>query len=551
MKAVKVFFLVLLITVSLCVLNAYPVMSQEAEIITIKSDGTVVTSTGNEVSIVKTGNVYTLTDNINHYYLVVECDDIVIDGAGYALGSYGDVGIDLSNRTNVTVKNMKIELAFYGINLWNTTRSTLDGNTITNNGFGMFLLEASQNTVTNNKVTNNTFGIALENSSSNILRDNILNNNYNLGIYGTQNFHFNNDIDNSNIANGKKVYYLINENNLIISPSTFPDIGYLALVNCENITVSNLELTHNTYGLLLAYTVGTTINQNMITNNSVGIGLIAATGNDIVNNTIIENSRGIQLSASSTSNSIYTNNVSNNGEGMFFFGSSQNMIVENNITNSKSTGVGFNRASDNIFGGNFFVNNPQQVYDVGAYDNTIQMSTNRWDFSYPVGGNYWSDYAGVDVKSGAGQNQTGSDGIGDTAYLINTNNRDNYPLMPYGSPIAISVISPQNKTYTTTDVLLDFDVNEATTWIKYSLDGQANATITESIIMSNLAEGMHSVTVYVQNTEGQTRTSGPIYFTISQEAEPSQAFPMDVVIIIAAVAIVTVVGVIYLIKRRK
>jgi hypothetical protein len=52
-----------------------------------------------------------------------------------------------------------------------------------------------------------------------------------------------------------------------------------------------------------------------------------------------------------------------------------------------------------------------------------------WDNGYPSGGNYWSDYTGTDLYSGPYQNETGSDGIGDTSYDIDVNNRDNYPLM--------------------------------------------------------------------------------------------------------------------------
>jgi hypothetical protein len=60
---------------------------------------------------------------------------------------------------------------------------------------------------------------------------------------------------------------------------------------------------------------------------------------------------------------------------------------------------------------------------------------NVWDDGYPSGGNYWSDYTGVDIKKGENQDQPGSDGMGDTPYVINANNRDRYPLMnPYGSP---------------------------------------------------------------------------------------------------------------------
>jgi parallel beta-helix repeat protein len=552
MKSGKVLFLVVLTMVSLCVANIYPVQSQETGIIYIQSDGSITTSTGAEVPIERVGNVYTFTDDINNYFLVVQRDSIVIDGAGYALGAQGDIGIDLSYRNNVTVRDMQIGFAFYGVYLWNATRNTITGNTIALNGYGIYLLGASQNSIIGNTVTNNEIGIDVESSSKNILRNNIMNNNNNLAVYGTQASHFDNDIDDSNTANGKKVYYLISENNRVINPSTFPDVGYLALVNCENMTVNNLELTSNAHGLLLAYTTGTTITQNVIKDNSVGIGLVASSGNYILDNTIVENTRGIQLSNSSTSNSIATNNVSSNKDGMFFFSSFQNTIFGNNITNN-DIGAGFKSASNNMFRGNFFVDNVDQVYDVSESDSTITMSTNIWDFSYPVGGNYWSDYTGIDVKSSAGQNQTGSDGIGDTAYIINTKNKDSYPLMPYGSPLGISIVSPQNKTYTTTDVALDFAVSKTTSWIRYSLDGQANVTITDSITLSDLAEGAHSVTVYAQGTDGQTVTSGTIYFTIAQGAEPAQseAFPTEIVIIVAVVVATVVVALIYFLKIKK
>jgi parallel beta-helix repeat protein len=552
MKAGKVLFLVLLTLVSLCVVNTIPVQSQEIGIIYIQSDGSIATSTGTEVPIVRDGNVYTFTDNINNFFLVVQCNSIVIDGAGYSLAAQGDIGIDLSYRNDVTVKNIQIGFAFYGIYLWNATRNTITENTLTFNGYGIYLLGASENNITGNTAINNDIGISLESSSNNILRDNIMDSNNNLAVYGTQAQHFDNDIDDSNTVSGKKVYYLISQSNMIIDPSTYPDVGYLALVNCQNITVANLEITKNAHGVILAYTTGATITQNVLKDNSVGIGLVASTGNYIVDNEIVENTRGIQLSNASASNSIATNNVSSNTEGMFLFSSSQNTFFGNNITDNE-IGVGFKAASNNMFRGNFFVNNAQQVYDSNSYDSTIQMSTNIWDFSYQVGGNYWSDYAGVDVYSGLGQNETGSDGKGDSAYIINARNKDNYPLMPYGSPFAISVSSPQNKTYSTTDIALDLTVSEATSWIKYSLDGQANITITDNITLTDLAEGVHTLDVYAQDTEGQTRTTGTIYFTISQGAEPTQseAFPIEIAIIIVVIAAVIVVVAIYLIKRKK
>ncbi|MFQ6084384.1 MAG: PKD domain-containing protein, partial [Candidatus Aminicenantia bacterium] len=47
---------------------------------------------------------------------------------------------------------------------------------------------------------------------------------------------------------------------------------------------------------------------------------------------------------------------------------------------------------------------------------------------YPSGGNYWSDYIGIDLYSGPNQDQPGSDGIGDAPYTF-YGGQDNYPFM--------------------------------------------------------------------------------------------------------------------------
>jgi hypothetical protein len=171
---------------------------------------------------------------------------------------------------------------------------------------------------------------------------------------------------------------------------------------------------------------------------------------------------------------------------------------------------------------------------------------NFWDFGYPAGGNYWSDYAGLDVKNGSNQDQLGSDGIGDTPYIIYENNKDNYPLMPYGSPPAISIVSPENKTYAVNHVDLTFTVSEPTSWIGYSLDGEANVTIAGNTVLSGLSNGSHRLVVYANDMDEKTGASETIYFTIVQKSEP---FPITW--IVAATAMIAIGGAAFLLYFKK
>jgi len=552
-KTSKLMFLVVLSIISLCAVNTQPVNSQEAAIISILTDGSIVTSTNLTVPIQRDGNIYTFNDNIENYYILVQRDNIVVDGAGYYLAAQAEVGVDLSFRNNVTIRNLQIGFTLYGIYLWNASRNTITGNILSYNSWAIYLFEASQNTIIGNNITSNDVGIDIRSSSNNMLRNNVMNNNHNLAVYGSEPSHFNNDIDVSNTVNGKKVYYLISQSNLLINPSTYPDVGYLALVNCQNITVLGLEFTSNGHGIILAYTTGSTISQNEMRDNYNGLGLFASSTNFISGNKIADNYRGIQLSNSSNSNTISSNEITNNTDGIFLFDSFQNTIVLNNVTNS-NIGIGFKQSSYNMIRGNYFISNKRQVYDVNVDDSSVTLSINIWGVGPPLGGNYWSDYTGVDVKSGEKQDQTGSDGVGDTPYIINGKNQDSFPLMPYGSPPAVSIVSPQNKTYTVNSVSLSFTVSEPTSWIKYSLDGQANVTITEGTTLSDLSEGAHSVTVYAQDTDGLTGTS-TIYFTIGEGSKPpTETTQLDyslIILIAAIIVVVVVVALLYFLKIRK
>ncbi len=78
----------------------------------------------------------------------------------------------------------------------------------------------------------------------------------------------------------------------------------------------------------------------------------------------------------------------------------------------------------------------------------------------------------------------------------------------------ITILSPQNKTYATTSIPLTFTVNETTSWMGYSLDDEANVTISGNTTLTGLTEGPHSVVVFANDTSGNMGVSNKVFFTV-------------------------------------
>jgi hypothetical protein len=117
------------------------------------------------------------------------------------------------------------------------------------------------------------------------------------------------------------------------------------------------------------------------------------------------------------------------------------------------------------------------------------------------------------------------------------------------SPPVISNLSPENKTYDTTDIPLSFTVDKPTSWIGYSLDEKENVTVVENTTLTGLSYGSHGIVVYANDTLGNTGTSETINFTIAEKPEP---FPTTLVI--APIASVAVIGIglfVYFRKRKR
>jgi len=92
---------------------------------------------------------------------------------------------------------------------------------------------------------------------------------------------------------------------------------------------------------------------------------------------------------------------------------------------------------------------------------------------------------------------------------------------PELEPPQISIKSPlANATYDTTDIPLIFTVNEATSWIGYSLDGAASVTITGNTTLTGLSYASHRIVVYANDTQGNMGMSDVVHFVVAQIAPP-------------------------------
>ena len=216
-----------------------------------------------------------------------------------------------------------------------------------------------------------------------------------------------------------------------------PNTG-VELIGRLNVVIKNLVIEQFRQGIYLgSSSSGCIITSNTILNNNLrGILFDSSSNNYIVNNDI-ENTLwdAIWLRQSSNYNTVNGNTLKNNGDDGIGLSLSAdgNLIYENNIIgNYYGVELGINPASGNIIYHNNFIGNTIQVYDPTPAANT-------WDNGYPSGGNYWSDYAGVDMKQGPTQSLKGSDLIGDTPYVIDQLNIDHYPLMTTWSPLPSSI----------------------------------------------------------------------------------------------------------------
>jgi len=385
------------------------------------------------LTLIGEGNATTIIDgNGTGTVMTVKASSVYISGFTIQRGGDEQPGVLLDHVTNSTIEGNRISDNNYGIFLSNSEKNTIKDNFVNGNMWGIFLEDSRNIVIRSNTISNNyrravnldssdnniidenivkdhVQGIYLTSSSNNLLQNNNLTGNtYGFGVFGSELAHFIQNMDDSNLIDGKPILYWVNQHDKQIQA----DASYIAVVNSTGITVKDLKLTHHQEGPLFAYTVNSTIENMYISNAKCGLRLISCEGFKMTDNMLSGNAKGLRLDYS-VNNIIKRNIITENHEGIFLDNSRDNIIAGNTMSDN-IRGMFVYYSIHNIIHHNNFINNEKHVFI--ALHRIIVI--NVWEMNSE--GNYWSDHAGSDLDE---------DGIGSDPYILDTLNQDNHPLM--------------------------------------------------------------------------------------------------------------------------
>ncbi|WP_255334458.1 NosD domain-containing protein [Methanosarcina sp. KYL-1] len=178
-----------------------------------------------------------------------------------------------------------------GIWLYDVRDCNISGNVLSDNYCGISVIFSGNCTLTGNRVESSHIGILMDRSEENSLRNNRLeNNSCNFKIPGASTA---NDIDVSNTVDGRPIYYLVNETDLILDSDS--DAGTVYCIDCRNVTVRDLNLSGNYYGLYLYNTTDSHVENISSSENNYGLCIKNSRGLNFTNNSASSNGCGLSL----------------------------------------------------------------------------------------------------------------------------------------------------------------------------------------------------------------------------------------------------------------
>lgn len=295
-------------------------------------------------------------NNVNFTGFTVIYDESPNSPDPWFLWSSRLVGIHIIDAKYCSVYENKIVDCGCGIWLFDSSQNNINGNSVIRNDYGIRVESSNNNSITGNTCTSNYGGIWFISASNNKLRANVMvDNSRNFGISSDELSTYVNDVDASNTVDGKPIYYWVDISERVV-PS---DAGFVVLVNCTGIRVQGLDLTKNQYGLLVAFTQNSMLQNNNISESGTGIYLHNSVNNDVIGNRI---NGFVGITANSNGTRITNNVINGTGVGIKLDGYRQ--TITNNTVAAGTFGIGtdiltcsgsYNNITQNSFHGQTYV----------------------------------------------------------------------------------------------------------------------------------------------------------------------------------------------------
>ena len=427
---------------------------------------------------------------------------IVVERSGSSNGS--------SNVTFNEVMSGKAD----GIRVVNSNQVNLSGNVISGNlrkGLAIYLSEGL--TIMANKFTDDGIYIEDTGPTSPAL----------IAVYNSH------TITSDNTVDSKPILYYKNESGLDIDGI---EVGQLILANCSHVNASDLEIAAADAGLIVGHSDWVNISGSEFSfNEEYGVMARATQNLTIFKCTAFKNRAAMDLLRCQDVNVSGSNIVGNTFGGLNLFRCNRCIVLSNRVVNNTEWGIGLGETNDSLVWGNKIAGSLVGFWLVDCrnatiyhndFSNPTQVSEYMpgdvplYNYTYPIGGNYWSDYVGSDVMSGPAQDVSGADGIGDTPYEVSPANKDFYPLMlqtwaPNSPPNAVLGVLPLAGDLDTTfvfDASGSNDAEDPNKVLTYRWDWEDDGTWDTAYCPDGIADhkfaapGTYTVRVEVMDMEG-------------------------------------------------
>ncbi|PVX27020.1 MAG: hypothetical protein CW716_04445 [Candidatus Bathyarchaeum sp.] len=480
------------------------------------------------------------TGGNNQAAVTVNADNVTV--SGFTVQNSYD-GICLRGSSYSTVSGNIISVcSMRGILLVSSSFVTVSGNTLTNNFDGLELYDSSFVSVSGNTITNSRLSIGTSKSFSNTFSDNTITVSQ-IGVYvwdcsyTTASGNIITDTTEHSICVVLSDHCEFSANDITNSAMRGISIG-----NSSNCLVSenNVKFT-TTQGIHSFYSSGITVSENTLTNNFVGFGFYTCSDSTAFGNTISQCRTGITV-VNASNNKFYHNSLIAN----------QYSISVQNCINLWDDGY--------PSGGNYWSNYYGEDADGDGIGDTpyiiFETDQDNYPLMFPYGSNL-SDSCTLVVDSLPGgvtftaqdephttpwsetYNETTlvtlvmpetyvfgektynwsqwSDGDTNRTRIVNV---DEYTeltasfITEFVVPEVV-LLSPENTTYTTTDVPLEYTTSTPIQVMTYSLDGQENVTFVGNTTLTDLTQGPHNIVIYNEYFPGNFTASDTVYFTVA------------------------------------